>query len=106
MAQGWTSPRRVPQRAFSTEHPAKFIVRCFWSASMRRGNGRTLITGASAGIGLELSREFARHGHPVILMARNEPRLKEIATQLNQAHHVKVTEHLKNLAPLQRLGEP
>jgi short-subunit dehydrogenase len=73
---------------------------------MRRGNGRTLITGASAGIGLELSREFARHGHPVILMARNEPRLKEIATQLNQAHHVKVTEHLKNLAPLQRLGEP
>ena len=58
---------------------------------MPRSNGRTLITGASAGIGLELSREFARHRHPVILVARNEPRLNEIATQLNQAHHVEVT---------------
>ena len=55
---------------------------------------------------MELSREFARHGHPVILVARNKPRLNEITTQLNQAHHVEVTEHLKNLAPLQRLGEP
>src|SRR3954447_15739568 len=50
-------------------------------------------------------RAGERHGHPVILVARNEPRLNEIATQLNQAHHVEVTEHLKNVAPLQRLGE-
>jgi uncharacterized protein len=58
---------------------------------MPSGNGRTLITGASTGIGLELARKFARHGHPLILVARNEPRLNEIATQLNQAHHVEVT---------------
>src|SRR4051794_14496248 len=58
---------------------------------MPSGNGRTLITGASTGIGLELAREFARHRHPVILVARNEPRLNEVARQLNQAHHLDVT---------------
>src|SRR3954447_15252978 len=58
---------------------------------MPSGSRRTLITGASAGIGLELAREFASHGHPVILVARNEARLNEIATQLNQAHRVEVT---------------
>ena len=58
---------------------------------MPSGNPRTLITGASTGIGLELAREFARHRHPVILVARNEPRLNEVARQLNQAHHVEVT---------------
>src|SRR4051812_41489315 len=58
---------------------------------MPSGNARTLITGASTGIGLELAREFARHRHPVILVARNEPRLNEVARQLNQAHHVEAT---------------
>ena len=42
-------------------------------------NETALITGASSGIGLELARQFALHGHPVILTAPNESELKHIA---------------------------
>lgn len=41
-----------------------------------------LITGASGGIGLDLAREFARHGYNLILAARNVDRLQEIAAEL------------------------
>lgn len=41
-----------------------------------------LITGASGGIGLDLAREFARHGYNLILTARNVDRLQEIAAEL------------------------
>jgi hypothetical protein len=44
-----------------------------------------LITGASGGIGLELARIFAREGYRVVLVARNEKRLKEIAQELRPA---------------------
>ncbi|MEA2758654.1 MAG: uncharacterized protein QOH65_1267 [Methylobacteriaceae bacterium] len=54
-------------------------------ASNAKDKGRALITGASGGIGLELAREFAGHGHPVILVARNEGRLNEVAAELSRA---------------------
>src|SRR5947209_17410509 len=57
-------------------------------ASNAKDKGRALITGASAGIGLELAREFAAHGHPVILVARNEARLNEVAAELVRGHAV------------------
>ena len=41
-----------------------------------------LITGASAGIGLELARVFARRKHDVVLVARRGERLREIASDL------------------------
>jgi hypothetical protein len=44
-----------------------------------------LITGASAGIGLELARIFARERYRVILVARNRKRLEEIAQELRPA---------------------
>lgn len=40
---------------------------------------RVLITGASSGIGLAIAEEFARRGHPLVLVARNELRLCEVA---------------------------
>jgi short-subunit dehydrogenase len=40
-----------------------------------------LITGASSGIGLELARVFAREGYNLVLVARNEPALKQLATE-------------------------
>jgi uncharacterized protein len=49
-----------------------------------------LITGASSGIGLELAREFARHGHPLIITATNEAELRQIANELSAAHNVRV----------------
>lgn len=41
-----------------------------------------LITGASAGIGAELARVFAMHGHRVALVARRLERLREVAAAL------------------------
>ena len=47
-----------------------------------------LITGASAGIGLELARLFAAGGHNVALVARNEERLAALAKELKGAHGI------------------
>lgn len=47
-----------------------------------------LITGASAGIGEALARLFARHRHDVVLVARREERLREIAAELHGAFDV------------------
>src|SRR3989442_7161137 len=41
-----------------------------------------LITGASSGIGLELARVFAEHGHDVVLVARSEATLQSLAAEL------------------------
>jgi uncharacterized protein len=48
--------------------------------------GRVLITGASAGIGAELAREFAKHGHALVLVARSKDKLTALAGELNAAH--------------------
>jgi uncharacterized protein len=44
-----------------------------------------LITGASAGIGAEFARVFDQHGHRVVLVARREQRLHELADQIATA---------------------
>src|ERR1700724_1669928 len=45
----------------------------------------TLITGASAGIGAELARVFASHGHRVALVARRADRLGKLADEIAAA---------------------
>jgi short-subunit dehydrogenase len=47
-----------------------------------------LVTGASAGIGEQLAQCFAEDGHDVLLVARREDRLKELAGRLQQGHDV------------------
>jgi uncharacterized protein len=42
----------------------------------------TLITGASAGIGMELARVFAGHGHELVLVARRTDRLEALADEI------------------------
>ena len=44
-----------------------------------------LITGASSGIGAELARVFASHGHRVALVGRRIDRLKDLAADLTAA---------------------
>lgn len=49
-----------------------------------------LITGASRGIGLELAREFARHGHHLVLVARDGDRLRTVAVELQEGFGIDV----------------
>jgi len=49
-----------------------------------------LVTGASSGIGLELSRVLARNGHHLILTARREENLKQIKKELEINYGIQV----------------
>lgn len=53
------------------------------------GTGRTaLVTGASAGIGAALADVFAEHGFSLVLTARREDRLRELAASIASKHGV------------------
>ena len=55
-----------------------------------------LITGASSGIGRELARVFAEHGHDLVITARRRDRLEELAAELGD--RVRVEAISANLA--------
>ncbi len=50
--------------------------------------GAALITGASAGLGLEYARICAADGHPLILVARRKERLEEICLEIRKTYGV------------------
>ena len=54
----------------------------------RRPGETVLITGASSGIGRELARLFAGDGASLILVARSENKLHELAAELAEVHGV------------------
>ena len=51
-------------------------------------NDWVLITGASSGIGLELARVFAKNKFNLVLLARGEARLRNLATELEKVHSI------------------
>jgi len=63
----------------------------------------TLITGASSGIGLELARIFAQNGHSLILAARNQKRLEEIAAELKSVPVQIVAKDLSRIGAAEEL---
>jgi short-subunit dehydrogenase len=61
-------------------------------ARKRKGEGQTaLITGASMGIGVDLAECFARDGYDLVLTARSEDALKDVAARLADKYKVKAT---------------
>lgn len=54
--------------------------------SERSERRRILITGASAGLGAEMARQFAARGHDLGLCARREERLEQLREQIRSAH--------------------
>lgn len=71
-----------------------------------RGHRSTaLITGASAGIGREFAREYARRGVDLVLVARREDRLRQLAAELSRdsgvVAHVLVADLSDPQAPAQ-----
>ena len=49
-----------------------------------------LVTGATAGIGLEFARQLAARGHGLVLVARDEARLNAVAKELRATYDVEV----------------
>src|SRR5436853_2287151 len=56
-----------------------------------------LITGSSSGIGFHLAHEFARHGHPLVLVAPVQSELEGVARKIKTEHGVNVTVIAKDL---------
>jgi len=62
----------------------------------RRGE-TALVTGASAGIGLELASSLASRGFDLALVARRREELETLAKQLESAHGVRTSVHPQDL---------
>ena len=61
-------------------------------ARTRKGDGQTaLVTGASAGIGVDLAECFASDGYHVILAARTESALRAVADRLANTYAITAT---------------
>jgi len=69
-----------------------------------------LVTGASAGLGVEFARQLSKRGHSLVLVARRKDRLEELARELGNARAVAIDLSKKDaaaklLADLETNGE-
>jgi uncharacterized protein len=74
------------------------------TADNNRGTS-VLITGATSGFGYEFAKLFAKDGFNLVLVARSEQRLREIAADLSQTFFVEVLPIAKDLFDPSAAGE-
>lgn len=70
-----------------------------------KNKGTALITGASGGIGLELARVFAARNYNLVLVARNQTRLQQIADELEARHGIIVRVLARDLTQISSAHE-
>ncbi len=61
-------------------------------------NKTVLITGASGGIGYELSKVFSKSGYSLVLVSRNKQRLEVIAKEMENQHNIQARVIPKDLS--------
>lgn len=59
---------------------------------------KVLITGASSGIGRDMAREFAERKYDLVIVARDEKKLRELKTELEVKYKVEVKIVVKDLS--------
>ena len=65
----------------------------------------TLVTGASAGLGVEFARACARRGDELVLVARRQDRLERLAQEIGGKAHVLVADLSRPEAPAELLRQ-
>lgn len=74
------------------------------SATAEQRRPIALVTGASRGIGAELARVFAEHGHDLAIVARSQEDLDRLAAELRAQHGVNVVVLAYDLAQREAPG--
>ncbi len=70
--------------------------------------GKALITGASSGLGTSFAEHLARRGFDLVLLARREDRLKDLARKLESQYSVHceiISADLSNLAEIESVSD-
>jgi len=57
-----------------------------------------LVTGASSGIGLEISRELAKRGYPILMVSNEEEKLARLSAEFQSEYKIKAVPYYMDLA--------
>src|SRR5580693_5929104 len=80
----------ISEAKHSSGRPAESTGEAIMSLPKPSNQAAVVITGASSGIGTELARGLPRRGYPLVLVARRQDRLDELADDLRAQYTVGV----------------